>query len=557
MIKEIYIRDLGVIREARLSFSSGLNVLTGETGAGKTMVLTALALLLGERADSSAIRAGSNALLVEGRWFPVSDDIVARVADAGSALDEGDLLVNRSVSTEGKSRAAVGGVSIPVGLLAELGEQLVVVHGQADQLRLKTPAAQREALDSFASLDELLSRYGSCFQSWQAAKKNLNEVLTNKEANAREVATLIEDLKAIEAVSPREGEDIELRDLAARMANLEALRSAAATAHEALSSDSDQIDVQMLLATARRSLDSQRAVDTALEAIAEKLQEATFQVSEVAIQLSSYAASLEADSELSFDQVQRRLSELNALIRRFGPSLDDVFAHSKFASGRVLELDDSEERIDSLRQQVEVEKKAAEDLANQLTARRIESAKSLAAEVNLELAGLAMAGAELVVEVSQAEDLGPFGRDQVSILLRSYAAAEPRPIAKSASGGELSRIMLAIEVVLAKGSTTPTFIFDEVDAGVGGAAAIEVGRRLARLSKQAQVIVITHLAQVAAFADNHQRVLKTQNGDITESDVASLSGADREAELARMLSGLSDSTSARQHAAELMSMANA
>jgi len=557
MIKEIYIRDLGVIREARLSFSSGLNVLTGETGAGKTMVLTALALLLGERADSSAIRAGSNALLVEGRWFPVSDDIVARVADAGSALDEGDLLVNRSVSTEGKSRAAVGGVSIPVGLLAELGEQLVVVHGQADQLRLKTPAAQREALDSFASLDELLSRYGSCFQSWQAAKKNLKEVLTNKEANAREVATLIEDLKAIEAVSPREGEDIELRDLAARMANLEALRSAAATAHEALSSDSDQLDVQMLLATARRSLDSQRAVDTALEAIAEKLQEATFQVSEVAIQLSSYAASLEADSELSFDQVQRRLSELNALIRRFGPSLDDVFAHSKFASGRVLELDDSEERIDSLRQQVEVENKVAEDLANQLTARRIESAKSLAAEVNLELAGLAMAGAELVVEVSQAEDLGPFGRDQVSILLRSYAAAEPRPIAKSASGGELSRIMLAIEVVLAKGSTTPTFIFDEVDAGVGGAAAIEVGRRLARLSKQAQVIVITHLAQVAAFADNHQRVLKTQNGDITESDVASLSGADREAELARMLSGLSDSTSARQHAAELMSMANA
>jgi DNA repair protein RecN (Recombination protein N) len=557
MIKEIYIRDLGVIREARLSFSSGLNVLTGETGAGKTMVLTALALLLGGRADSSAIRAGSNALLVEGRWFPVSDDIVARVADAGSALDEGDLLVNRSVSTEGKSRAAVGGVSIPVGLLAELGEQLVVVHGQADQLRLKTPAAQREALDSFASLDELLSRYGSNFHSWHAAKKNLNEVLTNKEANAREVATLIEDLKAIEAVSPREGEDIELRDLAARMANLEALRSAAATAHEALSSDSDQLDVQMLLATARRSLDSQRAVDTALEAIAEKLQEATFQVSEVAIQLSSYAASLEADSELSFDQVQRRLSELNALIRRFGPSLDDVFAHSTFASGRVLELDDSEERIDSLRQQVEVEKKAAEDLANQLTARRIESAKSLAAEVNLELAGLAMAGAELVVEVSQAEDLGPFGRDQVLILLRSYAAAEPRPIAKSASGGELSRIMLAIEVVLAKGSTTPTFIFDEVDAGVGGAAAIEVGRRLARLSKQAQVIVITHLAQVAAFADNHQRVLKTQNGDITESDVASLSGADREAELARMLSGLSDSTSARQHAAELMSMANA
>ncbi len=557
MIKEIYIRDLGVIREARLSFTEGLNVLSGETGAGKTMVLTALGLLLGGRADAAAVRAGSNALLVEGRWAPVPTEVKQRIEEAGSSLDEGELLANRSVSIEGKSRAAIGGVSIPIGLLGELGEQLVVVHGQADQLRLKSASAQREALDSFASLSELLADYSEHFQAWQQANKNLKEVLNNKEANAREVAELLDDLKAIEAVSPRAGEDVELRDLAARMSNLEALRSAAASAHEALSSESDQLDVQTLLATARRSLENQRALDSSLENIAEKLSEASYQVAEVALELSSYVSSLEAESELPLDEVQRRLADLSALNRRFGGTLDDVFAHSEFASRRVLELDDSEDRIAALKQQIEAEGQALEALAEQLSAKRSAAAKLLASEVNTELAGLAMAGAELVVEVIQGEDFGPHGRDQVTILLRSYPGAEPRPIAKGASGGELSRIMLAIEVVLAKGVERPTFIFDEVDAGVGGAAAIEVGRRLARLSKQAQVIVITHLAQVAAFADNHQRVLKTQTGDITESDVASLVGQDREAELARMLSGLADSSTARQHAAELMSLAKA
>lgn len=557
MIKEIYIRDLGVIREARLSFTAGLNVLSGETGAGKTMVLSALGLLLGGRADAAAVRAGSNALLVEGRWSSVPTEVKQRIEEAGSSLDEGELLANRSVSTEGKSRAAVGGVSIPIGLLGELGEQLVVVHGQADQLRLKSASAQREALDSFASLAELLADYGQHFQAWQQANKNLTDVLNNKEANAREVAELLDDLKAIEAVSPRAGEDLELRDLAARMSNLEALRSAAASAHEALSSDSDQVDVQTLLAAARRSLENQRAVDSSLETIAEKLSEASFQVAEVALELSSYVSSLEADSELPLDEVQRRLADLNALNRRFGGTLDDVFAHSEFASKRVLELDDSEDRVAALKQQIDSERQALEALAEQLSAKRTAAATTLAAEVNVELAGLAMSGAELVVEVIQSDEFGPHGRDQVTILLRSYPGAEPRPIAKGASGGELSRIMLAIEVVLAKGVERPTFIFDEVDAGVGGAAAIEVGRRLARLSKQAQVIVITHLAQVAAFADNHQRVLKTQTGDITESDVAALVGEEREAELARMLSGLADSSTARQHAAELMSLAKA
>lgn len=555
MITEIYIRDLGVIREARLAFKPGLNVLTGETGAGKTMVLTALALLLGGRADSGAVRAGSASTFVEGRWSNPSAAVVDRINDAGCQLDDGELLANRSVSAEGKSRAAIGGVSVPVGLLAELGEHLVVVHGQADQIRLKSATAQRQALDSFAAIETLLGEYRTHFDKWRAAKKTLAEVEQNRESNAAELAKLTAELEEIEAVSPRQSEDLELRDLSARMSNIEALRNAAATAHEALSSDLDQIDVRGLLAAATRALEQQSSLDSSLAKLAENLQEVGYQAAELATQLASYVSSLEADSELSFDQVQQRLAQLNGLIRKHGSNLEDVFAHSEFAAKRILELDDSDDRLDSLREQIEHEFEQVQKLAQQLSQERMAAATQLAAEVNFELKGLAMAAAELVVDVQPAADFSADGRDVVSLLLKSYAGAEPRPIAKSASGGELSRIMLALEVVLAKGSSTPTFIFDEVDAGVGGAAAIEIGKRLARLSRQAQVIVITHLAQVAAFADSHQRVLKTQNGDISESDVADLIGADREAELARMLSGLADSTSGREHASELVALA--
>jgi DNA repair protein RecN (Recombination protein N) len=555
MITEIYIRDLGVIREARLNFKPGLNVLTGETGAGKTMVLSALALLLGGRADSGSVRAGSNSAFVEGRWSNPSAAVVDRIVEAGCALDEGQLLANRSVSAEGKSRAAISGVSVPVGLLAELGEHLVVVHGQSDQIRLKSSTAQRQALDSFAALEVLLSEYRSHFDSWRDATKLLAVAEQNRESSAAELSRLLADLEEIEVVSPRQFEDTELSDISARMSNVEALRNAAATAHEALSSDLDQIDVRGLLASATRALEQQGALDSSLAKLAESMQEIGYQAAELASQLSSYVASLEADSEMSFDQVQNRLAQLNALIRKHGASLEDVFAYSEFAAKRVVELDGSDEKLDSLRATIAAEFAVIQRLAEQLTVARTSAALALAAEVNAELKGLAMAAAEFVVQVQQVEEFTPEGKDAVTFLLKSYAGAEPRPIAKNASGGELSRIMLALEVVLAKGSSTPTFIFDEVDAGVGGAAAIEVGKRLARLSRQAQVIVITHLAQVAAFADSHQRVLKTQNGDISESDVADLSGAERESELARMLSGLADSSSALEHAAELVTLA--
>jgi DNA repair protein RecN (Recombination protein N) len=556
MITEIYIRDLGVIREARLPFKPGLNVLTGETGAGKTMVLTALGLLLGERADAGAVRAGTTQTLVEGRWSDIPQAVLTRVHDAGTGLDDGELLANRSVSNEGKSRASIGGVSVPVGLLGEIGSQLVVVHGQADQIRLKSAAAQREALDSFAKNENLLDEYREKFQSWKSAERTLEEVLNNKAANAQELAGLTKDLEEIEKLSPKPSEDVELADLANRMANLEALRQAATIAHEALYSELDAADANTLLTQARRALE-QQSNDSVLDGLAKKLLDVGYQVSEVAAELAGYLASLEQDSELSLDEVQQRRAALNSVIRKHGASLEDVFAFSESASKRILDLDDSDERVQQLRVDLEASFDRVKSLSAELTQSRTTAASALAAEVNIELAGLAMAGAELVVSVEALGDFSIHGADQVSFGLKSYAGAEPRPIAKGASGGELSRIMLALEVVLAKGQQTPTFIFDEVDAGVGGAAAIEVGKRLARLSKDTQVIVVTHLAQVAAFADNHHRVLKSNNGDVTESDVETLVGEARQAELARMLSGMADSATAREHAAELMSLARA
>lgn len=554
MIEEIHIRDLGVIREARLAFKPGLNVITGETGAGKTMVLTALGLLLGQRADAGAVRSGQAQTLVQGRIAVTNPDVLERIEELGGQLEDGEILMNRSVSAEGKSRAAIGGVSVPVASLGEIGSQLVVVHGQADQMRLKSASAQREALDSFAGVQSLIADYQDAFNSWQLSMKLLEELRTNSASIANQIHEFKIATDEISRIAPTSGEDTELADLASRLSNLESLRSAASSAHEMLSSDEDAIDVATLLGRSRKLLEHEQ--DSKLNMLGERLADVSSQVRDIAAELASYLASLDSDSELSLDQVQLRRAELNTLIRKYGATIEEVLAFQEHASRQIMELDNSDDRIAELTATAGKQEEMARALADQLTARRTSAASKLAAQVTEELHGLAMANASLLVEVGQTEELTLHGRDQIALLLSSYSGAEPRPIGKGASGGELSRIMLALEVVLAKERQATTFIFDEVDAGVGGAAAIEVGRRLARLSEQAQVIVVTHLAQVAAFANHQLRVLKTSGESITETDVIQLTQDERLEELARMLSGLSESASAREHAAELMSLAN-
>ena len=562
MIEEIYIRDLGVIAEARLPFGPGLTVLTGETGAGKTMVLTALGLLLGERADSAAIRRGQQQAFVEGRWMlPPNAAASERALEAGAEVPDGELILNRSVSNEGRSRASIGGRAAPINVLTEIGEQLVVVHGQSDQIRLRSAAAQREALDQFAGAEcaAALAEYQGHFESWKNAAARLTQLQTEASARLAEADLIRDAVIELEAADPQPGEDVLLLEQSERLTHIEDLRVAANTAHEALSSEyfGDASDALGLIAVARRALDQAASHDSELEAVATELRELGAQLNEVAAKISGYVAGLEDDTTTALQNVQERRSVINQLMRKYGPSLDEVIDYRRSAADRLLDLDSSGDQIKSLaievEQQFELMKRAA-DLVSEI---RRAAAKELSEQVNVELAALAMPGATLVIEISEAHDFNAFGQDSISIQLASYPGADPRPLGKGASGGELSRIMLAIEVVLAKTELAPTFIFDEVDAGVGGAAAIEVGRRLAALAQQAQVIVVTHLAQVAAYANQHLRVLKNTTEDFTATDVVELSTGARIDELARMLSGLPDSQSGRDHAAELLERARA
>lgn len=564
MIEEIYIRDLGVIQEARLSFGPGLTVITGETGAGKTMVLSALGLLLGERSDTSSIRRGQEQAFVEGRWFlknntDAATDVAERLTEAGAEISAGELIMNRSVSSEGRGRASVSGKAAPINLLSELGEKLVVVHGQSDQIRLKSAVAQREALDQFAGVSALLSDYQSHFQTWKSASAQLTEIHSALDARAKEAQELRAAVDELESADPQPGEDQELTDKANRLTHVEELRIAASAAHEAISSESfdGATDAIGLIGVARRALEQVAAHDSALEKIADLLKLLGYQLNDASAEISGYLDGLDGDSARMLESIQERRAVLNTLLRKYGPTLEDVIKLRESASDRLLDLDSSNDLIEKLASQVEQSHKLLTAAAQKLSSARASAAIELAQQVTQELAALAMAGSTLVVEVAEAPEFGPSGKDTVSIQLSSYPGAEPRPLGKGASGGELSRIMLAIEVVLAQTEQAPTFIFDEVDAGVGGAAAIEVGRRLAMLAKQAQVIVVTHLAQVAAFANQHLRVLKNSTDEFTATDVVALDMQARVNELARMLSGMPESESGKTHAAELLEKAHA
>ena len=560
MLEEIVIRDLGVISDSRLQLGKGFNALTGETGAGKTMILTALGLLLGERADSSSVRKGQPQAQVHGLWNLTGTSIGAKIA---GQLDEAalehnldELIISRSVSADGKSRASISAQPVPAGFLQHLGEQLVVVHGQSEQLRLKSAVAQREALDNFggAELFENLAEYRQTYDEWISAQQRLKDLKASVAERERETEELRLALKALDDAEPQVGEDIELAELAERLTNLEGIRFAAASAHEAISAEEDSADVLGLLSGARRSLESMVGVEPRFEALVGQLRELSATSRELAGELASLLASLESDSERSLDEIQARRSVINSLMKRFGPSLEEVIGYWEYAGRRLAELDGSDDEIEKLEAGLDKIHGGLKARAGVITNLRTLAAASLATQVTEELHQLAMPGATLVVSVDPAE-IGPNGADTVSIQLSSYPGADPRPLGKGASGGELSRIMLAIEVVLANSKTNPTFIFDEVDAGVGGAAAIEIGRRLARLAKTAQVIVVTHLAQVAAFADNHLKVQKNQDGEFTSSSVAPLAEVERVEELARMLSGLTESELGLAHAAELWHLA--
>jgi DNA repair protein RecN (Recombination protein N) len=579
VLAEMRIQGLGVIDDATLALHAGLTVVTGETGAGKTMVVTGLHLLGGGRADASRVRSGAQRAVVEGRFQTTIDSPAAKVAaDAGAEPDEdGSLIAVRTVSADGRSRAHLGGRSVPNAVLSELAEQVLAVHGQNDQLRLLRPGEQRAVLDRFAGEPVLrvLADYQRVRAEWADAVRELTERVKRSRELAREAELLRHGLTEIEAVAPEPGEDTALVDEARRLAEIDQLREIATGAHLALTGavdgDPDSPGAIGLIGEARRRLGG--AEDPALRELEPRVAEAVAVLADVGGELGGYLDRLDADPA-RLEQVLARQAELKQLTKKYAADVDGVLAWADEARDRLSGMDTSEEALAALAARRDGLAVELAEHAAAVSAARQEAAVGLAAAVSEELTGLAMPQARLEVVVQAKETdpgdpnalsvggrtvhAGPDGVDEVELQLVAHSGAPALPIHKGASGGELSRVMLALEVVLADADTVPTLVFDEVDAGVGGRAAVEIGRRLARLARTHQVVVVTHLPQVAAYADRHLVVDKgAVDGGLTRSDVRVVADERRVVELARMLAGMDSTETGRAHAEELLNTATA
>lgn len=565
MLADIAIENLGVIPAASAELAAGLTVLTGETGAGKTMVVTGLRLLAGCRADASRVRSGAPQAVVEGRFVTtaLAPEVSAQIADlvdsAGGAADEnGEFIASRTVNAAGRSRAHLGGRSVPASTLAEFTAPLLTIHGQNDQLRLLAPDQQLAALDRFdPAIAPLLADYRAAWRTWRDLSRDLRQRSESRRELAQEIDRLQFALDEIDAVAPEPGEDVELVTQIRRLQDVDTLREEAFTAlaaidgQEAVGGYSEEDPASTLLGRAEAALTASE--DSQLTELGARLTEITSQLSDIAVELGGFLSDLPADPSLLEESLQRQ-QQLKMLTRKYAPDIDGVLAWRDKARTRLGRIDISSEALDELKKQVAAAEKKMKAAARKLSTARGKAAVALATEVTAELQGLAMAKSRLTVEVRRIAPAAD-GADEVELMLAPNASAEPRPLASSASGGELSRVMLALEVILSAGTQGATLVFDEVDAGVGGRAAVEIGRRLARLATRNQVIVVTHLPQVAAYADTHLHVAKNVGDEAVTSGVLTLTAEERVEELSRMLAGLDDTDTGRAHAAELLERA--
>jgi len=559
---EIRIADLGVIDEALLELGPGLSVITGETGAGKTMLLTGLGLILGEKADPKTVRVGAQRAFVEARLQLTDPELVARVADAGGEMDDDELLISRTVVAEGRSRAFLGGRSVPQAVLGEIAHELVTVHGQSDQVRLRTSQRQRQALDAFAGSDfrRILDEYRSGWQEFGDVKTRLSELVEKRDQRVAEAQMLRTALNEIERAEIASGEEDELKQLIERLTHSEDLLHAAQGAHDYLLGSADQPEsavVAHLIEDVRKRLDEGSRHDTQLEELAKRAAEIGYLVADLGAELASYSADVETDPA-QLTTAHDRLALITALLRKHRVETSgELLQWAQESHKRFLELDSDDTKVEQLTARRDELDEQLSAQARQLTQERSAAAAELEQMVTSELRSLAMPQAQFSIRVEEAPR-GPNGADAVSFLLTPHPGAPARPLGEGASGGELSRVMLGLEVALAsrRSGQQHTFVFDEVDAGVGGQAAVEVGRRLAKLARNCQVLVVTHLPQVAAFADHHLVVAKrSEDSKTTATSVKRVIETERVTELARMLSGQSDSATAREHAAELLALA--
>lgn len=554
MIDQLSIKNLGVIPQAELSFSPGFTALTGETGAGKTMVLSSIGLLLGKKADSALVRYGEKELAVEGIFVTdSSSQAAALLTEAGGLVEDGEIILARTVPARGRSRCHGGGRTIPSGVLSQIGRELVTIHGQAEQLRLRSGARQLALLDSFGgpAHQELVTEFRATYTSWRDLQTQLEDWENQRQAREIEVSRLKEGVELQEKLQPEPGEEDDLLRKIERLGNVEDLREAAQAAYNYLGGDgSDSAGAASLVSAAIQALEKGAQSDEELSELVRGLRDASSIILDISAEAGAYLSNLEADPAL-LDQAQSRLSQLRHAYRTWAKDLDSWLTWADTARDRIIQLSGPQNQGTVLEEQLEKATSQLQTLGKKVSRARLALAKTLKKEVAGELAALQMPDAGFDIELKSLAEPNSHGFDQVTFGLRAGVNAEIRPLGQGASGGELSRIMLALEVTLAAKSLakgTPTFIFDEVDAGIGGATALAVGERLARLAKHAQVIVVTHLPQVAAWAD--KQLVVSKNNDIAQ--VREVAGSKREREIARMLAGKADSKSALDHARELI-----
>ena len=558
-LEEISIRSLGVIESSNIEFKTGLTVLTGETGAGKTMVLTALGLVLGNKSDADLVRAGSERAVITGK-FSIPKNLAEVISSSGGEVEEESVVITRTVSSEGKSRVLVGGAVSSVAAVASFAPALVEIHAQSSSSKLTKPTVARELLDRFASID--ISDYQKHYLQYQQMITRIQELTFQLNQADKEISILSELADEFTKLTPRSGELGEIENQIGKLGSVEELNQV--LTHSLNLLEDEDISALNLLQQIRKSLDQIKGKDSALDKMIDQFTENLLNLQDIGGDLTSYLSNLEADP-VQFAALQERKAALNSLLKRYGKGSDRDAAYEQLlidgqgARDKISDLSGGSSRIASLQKEADLEFKALKQAALQLSTARQAGAVKLSKLVTTEIKNLSMPNSQFVIDQKMADgDVAKnytlAGLDEISILFAAHTGASPLPLNKVASGGELSRVMLALEVVIAEAEPVGTYIFDEVDAGVGGKAAVEVGRRLAKLAKSAQVIVITHLAQVAVWADNHLVVKKSENGSVTQSDVIEMSDEARKVEIARMLSGQEDSQTAQEHATELLAI---
>lgn len=562
MLEELEIHNLGPIRSALIAPAGGMTAITGETGAGKSMLLSAIRLISGGPSDGGRVSVGASEAWAQGVFEVASSPAaVAAAHEAGFEPEDGELFLSRKVPASGRSRSMLSGRSVPRSVLGSIAAELVTIHGQADQLRIASSARQREFLDRYAGDDVALVAYGKAWNALRAMDERLKRLSSQESSMRQQADYLRESIERINRIDPQPGEMAELRARRDRIENAAEIAEGVNRALSALDASQVVDDVESSSATdlIDRASQALRAihVDGVFSELADRLDSISTDLSDVVFTLSG-----EVDNDLGMedlDAINGRIHELDELVRRWGPELSDVIAWRDQAVFDLEDLDASPEKVSQL--QAEREKLFGEALkaARAVSKRRVAAAKELAAKVTAELESLAMSGSKLEIHVSEREHLDASGADGIDFLFTPFPGSPQMPMGKSASGGELSRLMLALELVAAEkhvvagGSVPPmTFIFDEVDAGVGGKTAVELGARLAKLAQSAQVIVVTHLPQVASWADEQYVVAK---GEMDDGSIATtinqVRGEARVHEIARMLSG-SESEASLEHAEELL-----